>query len=74
MIMLLQSTGNTIIFNDSLKNQLIDLFYLQDEDIISAISHTKNSKSKIGRKTTHREMDGKLQLQGNAELQKMIRN
>lgn len=28
MIFLLQSTGNQIIFNDSLKNQLIDLFYL----------------------------------------------
>lgn len=63
-IVILQATGNTIMFSDKLKNQLIDTFYEHEEEVISSVSlqKTKNTMASGGQKMPLRGADGKLIL------------
>ena len=38
LIVILQHSGNTIVFSEVQKNLLLDLFYAQEENIIAKVS------------------------------------
>lgn len=75
LMVILQFTGNTIQFSEGLKNQLSDLFYQQDEQIVAKVAHQKSQQQphRQTRKDAKKGADGKESLQGNSMTARIIR-